>query len=216
MKIAITGHSSGIGQELDTIISLTTDHTVQGYSKSNGWNIADNDGEDLIQELLEYDPDVFFNNAYYPKIQNRLLERLYDEWKDKSKIIISTGSISGYLKGILLDDNSDYVNDKRELADFCIRNGFNYPYANKTRLHNISFGFVDTPLLGPPSEDRKHLIDSQQAAFALFDLIEEKEFYVAEQVINCKFLDEDSMLKHFNKATRSMLKHIARSNRSKK
>ena len=216
MKIAITGHSSGIGQELDTIISLTTDHTVQGYSKSNGWNIADNDGEDLIQELLEYDPDVFFNNAYYPKIQNRLLERLYDEWKDKSKIIISTGSISGYLKGILLDDNSDYVNDKRELADFCIRNGFNYPYANKTRLHNISFGFVDTPLLGPPSEDRKHLIDSQQAAFALFDLIEEKEFYVAEQVIKCKFLDEDSMLKHFNKATRSMLKHIARSNRSKK
>ena len=216
MKIAITGHSSGIGQELDTIISLTTDHTVQGYSKSNGCNIADNDGEDLIQELLEYDPDVFFNNAYYPKIQNRLLERLYDEWKDKSKIIISTGSISGYLKGILLDDNSDYVNDKRELADFCIRNGFNYPYANKTRLHNISFGFVDTPLLGPPSEDRKHLIDSQQAAFALFDLIEEKEFYVAEQVINCKFLDEDSMLKHFNKATRSMLKHIARSNRSKK
>jgi|TARA_B100002019_G_scaffold108749_1_gene93442 hypothetical protein len=216
MKIAITGHSSGIGQELDTIISLTTDHTVQGYSKSNGWNIADNDGEDLIQELLEYDPDVFFNNAYYPKIQNRLLERLYDEWKDKSKIIISTGSISGYLKGILLDDNSDYVNDKRELADFCIRNGFNYPYANKTRLHNISFGFVDTPLLGPPSEDRKHLIDSQQAAFALFDLIEEKDFYVAEQVINCKFLDEDSMLKHFNKATRSMLKHIARSNRSKK
>tara|TARA_B100001939_G_scaffold240311_1_gene207848 strand:+ start:616 stop:1266 length:651 start_codon:yes stop_codon:yes gene_type:complete len=216
MKIAITGHSSGIGQELDTIISLTTDHTVQGYSKSNGWNIADNDGEDLIQELLEYDPDVFFNNAYYPKIQNRLLERLYDEWKDKSKIIINTGSISGYLKGILLDDNSDYVNDKRELADFCIRNGFNYPYANKTRLHNISFGFVDTPLLGPPSEDRKHLIDSQQAAFALFDLIEEKDFYVAEQVINCKFLDEDSMLKHFNKATRSMLKHIARSNKSKK
>ena len=143
MKIAITGHSSGIGHQLDLILSLTTKHDIQGYSKSNGWNIAERDGDKIVEELIDFDPDVFFNNAYYPQIQNKILERLYEEWKDKDKVIINTGSISGYLKGILLDDDSDYVNDKKALSEFCVRNSFNYPWANKTRLHNIRFGFVD-------------------------------------------------------------------------
>ena len=147
MKIAITGNSSGIGYELDVYISLTTNHEVRGFSKSNGYNIATNNGEDVVQAILEYDPDVVFNNAYYPKSQNNILARLYDEWKDQNKVIINTGSISGYLKGILLHDDSDYVNDKKELAEFCVRNSFNYPWNNKTRIHNVSFGFVDTPLL---------------------------------------------------------------------
>ena len=216
MKIAITGASSGIGEHLDTIMSLTTKHDIRTYSKSNGWNIADQDGERIIEELLDYDPDVFFNNAYYPKIQNKILERLYEEWKDKDKVIINTGSISGFLKGILLDDNSDYVNDKKELSDFCVRSSFNYPWANKTRVHNVSFGFVNTPLLGKPDgSNRKNLIDVEQAAWILIDLIEKKDYYVAEQVINCTFNDDTEMLTHFNKATRNMLKHVVRSNKTK-
>ena len=120
MKIAITGHSSGIGHQLDLILSLTTKHDIQGYSKSNGWNIAERDGDKIVEELIDFDPDVFFNNAYYPQIQNKILERLYEEWKDKDKVIINTGSISGYLKGILLDDDSDYVNDKKALTNFVL------------------------------------------------------------------------------------------------
>tara|TARA_B000000609_G_scaffold157318_1_gene151589 strand:- start:1732 stop:2385 length:654 start_codon:yes stop_codon:yes gene_type:complete len=211
MKIAITGHSSGIGHQLDLILSLTTKHDIQGYSKSNGWNIAERDGDKIVEELIDFDPDVFFNNAYYPQIQNKILERLYEEWKDKDKVIINTGSISGYLKGILLDDDSDYVNDKKALSEFCVRNSFNYPWANKTRLHNISFGFVDTPLI--KEGNKENLIDSEQAAWCLIDLMAQKDYYVAEQVINCKFDSDEEMLMHFNKATRSMLKHIAKSNR---
>ena len=52
MKIAITGHSSGIGRSLDTILDLTTDYEIRGYSKSNGWNIAKEDGEQIINELI--------------------------------------------------------------------------------------------------------------------------------------------------------------------
>ena len=74
MKIAITGDSSGIGLELDTVLSLTTKHEINGFSKSNGHNIASNDGDDIINTLLEYDPDVLFNNAYYPKIQNKIFK----------------------------------------------------------------------------------------------------------------------------------------------
>lgn len=211
MKIAITGHSSGIGHQLDLILDLTTEDEIKGYSKSNGWNIAERDGDKIIEELLRYDPDVFFNNAYYPQIQNKILETLYEEWKDKDKIIINTGSISGYLKGILLDDDSDYVNDKKALSEFCVRNSFNYPWANKTRIHNISFGFVDTPLI--KEGNKENLIDSEKAALCLIDLMDHNEYYIAEQVINCKFDSDEEMLLHFNKATRSMLKHIAKSNR---
>lgn len=215
MKIAITGNSSGIGYELDVYISLTTNHEVRGFSKSNGYNIATNNGEDVVQAILEYDPDVVFNNAYYPKSQNNILARLYDEWKDQNKIIINTGSISGYLKGILLHDDSDYVNDKKELAEFCVRNSFNYPWNNKTRIHNVSFGFVDTPLLTNTNKEinRDNLLTSIDAVEILYSLIEEKSYYVAEQVINCTFDSDDEMFLHFGVATRNMLKHIARSNK---
>jgi len=217
MKIAITGNSSGIGLELDTVLSLTTKHEINGFSKSNGHNIASNDGDDIINTLLEYDPDVLFNNAYYPKIQNKILETLYHEWRDRDKVIINTGSISGYLKGILLNDDSDYVNDKKALSDFCIRNSFNYPWANKCRIHCISFGFVATPLITNTSKDvnKADLIGSESAAFALIDLMEQKDYNIAEQVINCVFSSDEDMLLNFDIASRNMLKHVARSRKAK-
>ena len=95
MKVAITGNSSGIGLALDTVLSLTSKHEVRGFSKSNGHNIASDDGDEIIKTILDYDPDVLFNNAYYPKVQNKILETLYNEWSDRDKIIINTGTISG-------------------------------------------------------------------------------------------------------------------------
>ena len=213
MKVAITGNSSGIGLALDTVLSLTSRHEIRGFSKSNGHNIATDDGEEIIQTILDYDPDVLFNNAYYPKIQNKILETLYQEWANRDKIIINTGSISGYLKGVLLNDDSDYVNDKKALSEFCIRNSFNYPWANRCRVHCISFGFVATPLI---TNTKKHinkdqLIGEEAAAFALIDLMEQKEYNIAEQVINCVFSSDEEMLTTFDVASRNMLKHVARS-----
>ena len=44
-KIAITGHSSGIGSAVMDLLDLTCNGTeIKGFSKSNGWNIADSDG----------------------------------------------------------------------------------------------------------------------------------------------------------------------------
>lgn len=212
-KVAITGHTSGIGASLDTVVSLTTKWEMAGFSKSNGHNIAEDDGNKIIQTLIDYDPDILFNNAYYPKIQNKILETLYDEWKDRDKIIINTGSISGYLKGILLQDDSDYVNDKKALSDFCVRNSFNYPWANRCRVHCISFGFVSTPLLTKTSKNvnTNNMIGSEVAAFALMDLVEDRDYLVAEQVINCHFASDEEMLTNFDVASRNMLKHVARS-----
>ena len=44
MKVAITGHSSGIGAEILSVIQLTEPTwEVKCFSKSNGHNIAIND-----------------------------------------------------------------------------------------------------------------------------------------------------------------------------
>lgn len=217
MKIAITGHSSGIGSSLESILSLTTNYEIKGYSKSNGWNIAQDDGELIIQELIDYDPDVLFNNAYYPKIQNKICETLYTKWSDKDKIIINTGSISGYLSEMLGDDESDYINDKKRMSEFCIRSSFNYPWNNRSRIYNISFGFVNTPLVTNTTKqiNKDNMIDTDEAAHMLIELMETKQYHIVEQVINCNFTDVNEMQNHFQVATRNVLKHIVRSNKNK-
>ena len=217
MKIAITGHSSGIGSSLESILSLTTNYEIKGYSKSNGWNIAQDDGELIIQELIDYDPDVLFNNAYYPKIQNKICETLYTKWSDKDKIIINTGSISGYLSEMLGDDESDYINDKKRMSEFCIRSSFNYPWNNRSRVYNISFGFVNTPLVTNTTKqiNKDNMIDTDEAAHMLIELMETKQYHIVEQVINCNFTDVNEMQNHFQVATRNVLKHIVRSNKNK-
>ena len=73
MKIAITGHSSGIGADIYGKLVDDPGFEVRGYSKSNGWNIAEQDGDRIINELLDFDADVVFNNAYYPDIQNKMI-----------------------------------------------------------------------------------------------------------------------------------------------
>ena len=217
MKIAITGHSSGLGNELHDIIDLTMPGIeTRGYSKSNGWNIAEQEGEKVIADILDFDPDVFFNNAYYPAIQNRILDRLYNEWKDQDKVIINTGSISGYLAPII-GDEPDYVRDKKALAEYCILNSFNYKINNRCRIQCISFGFVDTPLLNLKKEDAtKNMIPVNEAAFLLLDTaLDEKTYLVPEMVVN-PIQNDDVMLKYYKIATKNMLKHVARSNRDLK
>lgn len=216
MKIAITGHSSGLGQEIDAIVDLTMDCTVRGYSKRNGWNIAEDDGEKVIADILEFDPDIVFNNAYYPGIQNRILDRLYNEWSDTDKVIMNTGSISGYL-GPIIGDEPDYVKDKRALAEYCILNSFNYKVNNRCRIQCISFGFIDTPLLNLSKEDNTpNMISVNDAAFLMVDTaFKEQPFLVPEMVIN-PIQHDDVMLKYYKIATKNMLKHVARSNRNLK
>ena len=100
-KIAITGHSAGIGKELyDTFIARGDE--VIGLSRSNGYNIRS------IPKLVKaIEPcDIFINNAQAGFAQTELLFAVYEIWQGKkdTKIInISTlmtstpiSSIDGY------------------------------------------------------------------------------------------------------------------------
>ena len=103
------------------------------------------------------------------------------------------------------------------MSEFFIRSSFNYHWNNRSRVYNISFGFVNTPLVTNTTRqiNKDNMIDTDEAAHMLIDLMETKPYHIVEQVINCNFTDVNEMQNHFQVATRNVLKHIVRSNKNK-
>lgn len=91
MKIAITGHTKGIGKAIFNYLS-DNNYDVVGYSRSNGWNI--DNYQRCAKEISKY--DCFINNAYSfanGYSQTELLREVWKSWKDdSSKLIICIGS----------------------------------------------------------------------------------------------------------------------------
>jgi len=222
MRIAVTGHTSGIGEAVYDMCDLTLDgfNDVRGYSKSNGWNIAEEDGDKIIQELIDFDPDVLINNAYYPKIQTKILTTLFEEWKGKPKTIVNVGSIAGYLPQVTEDKKlSTYGNDKFEQSQFIIRNSFRDGVEHQIRMFNISFSFVNSPLLARSVGHELNLekiIDVLDAGELIIDCIEDngKAYDIVEQVVQCKVLTGEELVQNFMTGSRNMAKHVIRSDRA--
>lgn len=87
MKIAITGHSAGIGKALSEQYSAKG-HEIVGLSKRNGNNIRN-----LIKIADLIEPcDMFINNAQEGYLQTELLFELAKRWQNTKKhiIVIST------------------------------------------------------------------------------------------------------------------------------
>lgn len=88
MKIAITGHSAGIGQALSKKFE-EDGHEVIGLSRRNGYNIRS-----LPKIVAKIEScDVLINNAQAGFAQTELLFEIYKQWqgiKNKKIINIST------------------------------------------------------------------------------------------------------------------------------
>jgi hypothetical protein len=92
MKIAITGHSKGIGKALYDNLSI--EHDVEGFSRTNGFNIA-TDTDMIIRAVKK--SDVFVNNAFHGMAQMIILNKLWELWKyDETKTIVNIVSLSKY------------------------------------------------------------------------------------------------------------------------
>ena len=144
-KIAITGHTRGIGLALAERLDQEN-YEVRGYSKSNGFNILRPNG--VIKDIVDWDADVFVNNAYAPESQSRLLYKIYEQWVDKPKLIINMGatssdSINNFAQLGYNPDWTPYVSDKARLdwASLQLSNQFQ---PGKCRVTMIKPGFVDT------------------------------------------------------------------------
>jgi nucleoside-diphosphate-sugar epimerase len=84
MKIAITGHSAGIGQALSTIYT-EQGHEVVGLSRRNGYNIR---SIPRVVGMIE-SCDVFINNAQVGFVQTELLWEVWNRWRGQNKTIIN-------------------------------------------------------------------------------------------------------------------------------
>ena len=92
MRIAITGHTKGIGAALCAWLS-SQGHEVFGFSRATGHDISD----DAVQKqlvTLASGCDLFINNAFSGSAQSNLLLKFWYEWNssDQDKMILNIGS----------------------------------------------------------------------------------------------------------------------------
>lgn len=88
MKVAITGHSAGIGQALSKAYT-SRGHTVVGLSRRNGFNIR---SFQKVADQIE-DCDVFINNAQAGFAQTELLFEVFKRWETLcNKTIVNISS----------------------------------------------------------------------------------------------------------------------------
>ena len=130
MKIVITGHTQGLGLAFFRNFSA---HNVIGFSRSNGYNIANLTSRIKILDAIK-DADIFINNAYnnYDDSQLQLLEEAYNLWKGTNKIIVNVSS--RYTTG-----HEKYCKDKEQQDMFCKSKEFTLPH-----IINLKPGLVDT------------------------------------------------------------------------
>ena len=140
MKIAITGHTSGIGKALYDIYS--EENEVLGFSRSNAYDIKyDISIEKIVQGSL--DCDVFINNAYYSLAQVNILNRLWHFWsRDKSKTIVNISSLSKY-PGIS-GNASGYSAHKAALSHQAFL--LMFKGNRKCRMINVNPGYVESKM----------------------------------------------------------------------
>ena len=203
MKIAITGHTSGIGKALHNVCSNVTDDFLL-LSRATGHNL--NTSFDKVKdEIIEYDPDIVFNNAWYPRAQIRLLKELHKAFQNQNKHIVSTGSLTAYMTE-LFNDKLGYGAEKKELLDYSIQQSFLYPYDNQCRVSNVSVGFTDTKI----ANNEEELISPEFVAQRMFQ-VAFSDVPVPETVINNKFFKRSQIIKYFKKSSKNLIQILEQS-----
>jgi hypothetical protein len=110
MKIALTGHTKGLGEEIKK--GLQDKHNVIGFSRSNGYDIkSPTDRKKIIKESNEC--NIFINLVHNYYHQTDILFELYAAWENKNKLIINIGSsvVDNNMWGV---DRLDYLESQNQ------------------------------------------------------------------------------------------------------
>jgi hypothetical protein len=107
MQCVVTGHTSGIGKSIYEHF-LSKGWSVSGMSRSNGYNIIDNQDK-IVEESIGC--DIFVNCAYDRTGQLDLLNRLHGQVKN----MIIIGSVAADWANIW----KDYGSNKFDLQERC-------------------------------------------------------------------------------------------------
>jgi hypothetical protein len=184
MKIAITGHTNGIGLAFYNELVLRG-HEVTGYSITNNFDISKKSVKDeIISQINNF--DVFINNVYSPGDQYELLNRAIDLWKGKKKLIVNLGSKSIYAD-FIPDPMKDYVTDKQKQNSLIEQRKLKA----SPQIMNLILGLVDTSM--SYKLDAKKL-DPKDVASLVADIIELKDkIYVQNLTLDVPFQDWDDI-----------------------
>lgn len=139
MKIVITGHTKGVGQQLFKQLALSG-HQIIGYSRSEGTDIGSKDAQQAILRTIET-ADVFINNAYHVTGQYELLLAVTEKWKGSNKLIININS-KAIFADVIHPSMIEYVNAKRKQYDYVASKRLQA----SPQMLNVSLGLVDTEM----------------------------------------------------------------------
>lgn len=147
MKIAITGHTNGIGKSIFDELSM---HDVIGFSVSTGYNISlPEDRARIIEESS--DCSVFINNAFdyskWPTEENTdsqclMAEELFESWRWQDKFIINISSRINDFKTFENEYKTIYAKQKKRLDDFYLEHSSERPY-----IITVRPGSTDTRII---------------------------------------------------------------------
>ena len=138
MKIAITGHTRGIGKSLFDKFQVEG-HEVIGFSKSTGYDIS-KDGARVITESRLC--DVFINNAFHVTGQTALLVAMLGMWRGADKLIINVSTKGSLYPSLNARVQNEYLIPKikqGEIIRQAMANGF-------PQILNVLPGVVDTDM----------------------------------------------------------------------
>jgi NAD(P)-dependent dehydrogenase (short-subunit alcohol dehydrogenase family) len=147
MKIAITGHTSGLGKACFDYYSNLPTFEVKGFSRTTGFNITK--PRTIITHISNFKYDIFINNAYDGFAQVNLLYELIKKFEGKI-INISSNSSDGIKNKVWPYAVHKSALDKANQQLF--HNGYN--------VTNVKFGWLDTARVKHIDEPKIDLLDA--------------------------------------------------------
>ena len=170
LKIAITGHTKGIGKACADL--LGQEHDIHGMSRTNGFDI--NYTKPII--MMANSCDVFINNAYSGTKQSELFDELFNMWRtDDTKTIVNINSRSKY-DGVR---TTLYGADKKHLDHIAQSNVFS-DMNKRVRVININPGYVDTDMIPDRAKDYNKLTPMKVAETIKWCLDQPQEVEINE------------------------------------
>ena len=179
MKIAITGHTSGIGQAIFN--KLINTYTVTGYSLDNSYDIGKiTDRKKILNDIKDY--DIFINNAWHFSGQIEMLKDIVNSWKDQNKLIINIGST-------VIGDHTE-VEDVKYIASKKKLNEKVHAYSlQNPNISNILLNWVDTPLISKYTN--KTMLSVEHVSTVINFIIENKsKVWIKEIILDSPIREE--------------------------
>jgi hypothetical protein len=139
MKIALTGHTKGLGAEISKYFELT--HNVLGFSRTNGYDIKSPvDRKKILKASAEADVLINLVHNYYH--QTDLLFEFFQAWEHAEKLIINISSsvVEDVTWGQDRLDFIEYKNQKKALESMA---GYLSQRKSKLKIRNYRISEIN-------------------------------------------------------------------------